>query len=103
MEVESHEKHENHFVSAFKPQFSPMYVLAHLNSYFKPIDCFFAVFFDEIEDILIGYISVNRSKDSKFWSWTPGNTAYKTVSIIGGSSLETPLGERLLFYFPQLP
>ena len=66
MEVGSHEKHENHFVFAFKPQFSPMYVLAHLNSYFKPIDCFFAVFFDEIEDILIGYISVNRSKDSNF-------------------------------------
>ena len=34
--------------------------------------------------------------------FTLGNAAYKLFSIIGRSSLETPLGERLFFYFPQL-
>ena len=34
--------------------------------------------------------------------FTLGNAAYKLFSIIGRSNLETPLGERLFFYFPQL-
>ena len=38
-----------------------MYVLADLNSYSKPIDCFFALFLDEIEDILIRDINVSES------------------------------------------
>ena len=66
MEVESYEKDESHFVLVFKPQCQPMYALANLNSDFKLIDCLFAVFIDEIEDILISYINDSGNKNSVF-------------------------------------
>ena len=65
MVVELYEKDES---LVFKPQLQPMYALADLNSHSNPTVCFFAVFIDEIEDILIRYMNDTGNKNSVFYS-----------------------------------
>ena len=54
--VEGYENYKSHSEFVFKPNFQTD-ILTDLNSDSKPIHCFFTLFIDEIQDILIIYIN----------------------------------------------